>query len=135
MHGSNTRNLVRQRGVSLSGLIFVLAIAMVLAMLALKVIPTVLEYNAAKDAIASAKKLDGTVQAIRASFDKNADINTIEAISGKDLVVTKVGNQTEIAFAYRKEIKLFTNVYLAIDYAATTDPSGVTPEKPEAAPK
>ncbi|MES2902303.1 MAG: DUF4845 domain-containing protein [Pseudomonadota bacterium] len=124
-----------QRGVSLSGLIFVLALAMVFAMLALKIVPSILEFNAAKDAIASAKKVDGTVQAIRTSFDKNADINTIEAIGGKDLIVTKVGGQTEVAFAYRKEIKLLEKVHLVIDYAATTDPSGVTPEKPETAPK
>ncbi len=135
MHGSNRGGLDSQRGVSLSGLIFVLALAMVIAMLALKIVPSILEFSAAKDAIASAKKTDGSVQAIRSSFDKNADINTIEAINGKDLVVTKVGNQTEIAFAYRKEIKLMNKVHLVIDYAATTDPSGLAPEKPETAPK
>jgi len=135
MHGSNKLVLQTQRGVSLSGLIFVLALAMVIAMLGLKVAPSVLEFNAAKDAIASAKKLDGTVQAIRASFDKNADINSIEAISGKDLVVSKANNETHISFAYRKEIKLFTNVSLAINYAATTDPSGELPEKTETASK
>lgn len=135
MHGSKQVVLQRQHGVSLSGLIFVLGIALVLAMLALKVVPTVIEYKAAKDAIVAAKKTDGTVAAIRLAFDKNADINDIDSVTGKDLIITKVGNDTEVAFAYRKEIPLFTNVFLAIDYAATTDPSGVTPEKPEPAPK
>ena len=130
MHGSKVF-LQRQRGVSLSGLIFVLGICLVLAMLALKVVPTVLEFNAAKDAIMSAKKTDGTVAAMRMTFDKNADINDIDAVAGKDLIVTKEGKDTHLAFAYRKEIPLFTNVFLAIDYAATTDPSGVLPTKPE----
>ena len=130
MHESN-KGLHKQRGVSLSGLIFVLAIAMVLAMLALKVVPTVLEFNAAKDAIAAAKKTDGTVVAIRTAFDKNADINDITSVTGKDLIITKSTGQAEIAFMYRKEIPLFKNVFLSIDYAATTDPSGVVPQKEE----
>ncbi len=134
MYGSNSF-LQRQRGVSLSGLIFILGISLVLAMLALKVVPTVLEFSAAKDAIIAAKKTDGTVAAMRSTFDKNADINNIESVTGKDLIVTKEGSETHLAFAYRKEIPLFTNVFLSIDYAATTDPSGVTPAKPETAPK
>ena len=135
MFGSKQVVLQRQRGVSLSGLVLVLAIAMVFAMLALKIFPTFLEYKASKDAIASAKKSSETVAGIRTSFDKAADINSIETISGKDLIVTKDGNETHVAFAYRKEIPLFTNVFLSIDYSATTDPSGVTPAKPEKAPE
>src|SRR6476620_9600309 len=110
MQVSNKAVLHTQRGVSLSGLIFVLALAMVVAMLALKVIPSILEFRAAKAAILASKSTDGSVSAVRTAFDKSADINDITVITGNDLQITKVNGQTEVSFAYRKEIPLFTNV-------------------------
>ena len=49
-------------------------------------------------------------------------------VRGSDLVVSKDSGRTEIGFAYEKRIPLFGNVSLLIDYAGTTDPSGVAPE-------
>lgn len=124
--------LDKQRGVSLSGLIAVLAVLGVLALVALKVFPAVLEYRAVKSAIASAKSTGGTVREIQSSFDKNAEINDITAIKGSDLVIANDSGTTEIGFAYEKRIPLFSNVTLLIDFAGTTDPKGVAPEKPAA---
>lgn len=134
MHGSKHVSLTTQRGVSLSGLIFVLAIIIVIAMMALKVIPSVLEFRSAKDAMENAKRAGGSVAELRTAFDKNAGINDVASVSGRDLIISKDKGQAELSFAYRKEIPLFANVFLCIDYAATTDPSGVIPEKPEATP-
>ena len=124
--------LQAQRGVSLSGLIVVLAIIGVIAIFAMKVFPTFLEYRAIKNSIVAAKATNGTVRDIQASFDKNADINTITAIKGTDLIISKETGETEISFAYEKRIPLAGNVSLGIDYAGTTDKSGVVPDKPAA---
>lgn len=121
-----------QRGVSLSGLIVVLAGIGVIAIFAMKVFPTFLEYRAIKNSIVAAKATNGTVRDIQSSFDKNADINTITAIKGTDLIISKETGQTEISFAYEKRIPLAGNVSLVIDYAGTTDPRGIVPEKPPA---
>lgn len=126
------QQLRRQRGVSLSGLIFLLAILSVLALFAAKIFPTVLEYRAIKSSIAAAKATNGSPAEMRASFDKNADINTINAITGKDLLISKDTGETEISFAYESRIPLFNNVTLLIDYSGTTDKSGIVPAKPEA---
>jgi hypothetical protein len=120
-----------QRGVSLSGLIAILAVLAVFALVAMKVVPSVLEYNAAKSAIAAAKATNGSVQEMRIAFDKAAQINDITAITGKDLVIVRNGEQSEVAFAYEKRIPLVGNATLLIDYAATTDPSGENAAKAE----
>ena len=89
MHGATSTFLKSQRGVSLSGLIFVLAIIGVLAMLAMKVLPSVGEYRAIKNAIVTAKATNGTVREMQLSFDKAAEIDSISSINGKDLIITK----------------------------------------------
>jgi len=119
-----------QRGVSLSGLIFVLAIVGVLAVFALKVVPTYAEYSAIKGAIVKAKATGGTVREMQQSFDKNAEINNVSAISGRDLVISRDGGEPEISFAYEKRIPLAGNVSLLIDYSGTTDKSGAVAAKP-----
>jgi hypothetical protein len=123
------RSLHYQHGVSLSGLIVVLAVLGVFAITAMKVFPSVLEYRAIKNAIVSAKAAGGSVRDIQNSFDKNAEVNDIDAIRGADLVISKDTGETEIGFAYEKRVPLFGNVSLLIDYAGTTDKSGVAPEK------
>jgi len=131
MHGSKKAALHHQRGVSLSGLIFVLGVIALLAIFALKLIPSLLEYKSAKDAIILAKATNGTPQEMRIAFGKNSEINEIHSLSPKDLIITKDGGQTEIAFAYSKDIPLFTNVKLVIDFSATTNPNGEIPTKAE----
>jgi type II secretory pathway pseudopilin PulG len=133
MQGSKQFFRNAQQGVSLTGLIFVLAVIGVVAVFAMKVFPTFLEYKSAKDGIVAAKAAGGTIVEMQQTFDKNADINRIEAINGKDLVITKDGGETEISFAYEKRIPIVANVSLLIDYAATTSKNGVVAPKPEQA--
>jgi len=116
-----------QRGISLSGLIFVLAVLGFIGVFAMKVFPTYLEYKSSKDAIAAAKATNGSPMEMRQAFDKNADINRIETIAGKDLLISKETGETELSFAYQKKIPMFANVSLLIDYAATTARNGAAP--------
>jgi hypothetical protein len=118
-----------QRGVTLIGLIFVLAMGGMLAIVAAKVVPTFIEYRAVKNSMASAKSQGGEAAAMRAAFDRGADINSIKVIRGADLVITKDTGQPELSFAYEKRIELFTNVSLVIDYSGTTARNGVVAQK------
>ena len=114
------RSKYAQRGVSLVGLIVVLAVIGMIAVLGMKVAPTVVEYNSIKKAIVSAKSAGTTVREIQASFDRQADVGYIESIHGKDLDISKDGEQLEVSFAYEKRIPLFAPVSLVIDYSGTT---------------
>lgn len=125
MQGHKQYFINAERGISLSGLIFVLAVLGVAAVFALKLVPTYMEYRTIQDAIVKAKAAGGSVAEMQRTFDKNAEINNVSAISGHDLVITKDGGEPEISFAYEKRVPLAGNVSLVINYAGTTDKSGV----------
>ena len=120
----------QQRGISLVGLIVVLAIMGFVAIVAMKTVPAFAEYSAAKDAINLAKAAGGSPREMQVAFDKNAGVNDIDAITGRDLVISKDTGATEISFEYEKRIPLFANVSLLFDFAGTTDKSGAAVRKP-----
>jgi hypothetical protein len=106
-----------QRGVTLMGLIAGLFIVIVVALFAMKIIPSFLEYRTAKAAIEAVARQAQSPAEVRRLFENRAAIDNIE-LKPTDLEVTREGNQLVIAFAYRKEVPLFGNVGLYIDYAA-----------------
>jgi hypothetical protein len=129
MQGNQQHIVANQRGVSLSGLIGVLIVLGVAAVFVMKVVPSWMEYRSIKDAIVKAKSNGGSVPEMRASFDKNAEINNVSTLRGRDLVFSKDNGETDISFAYEKRIPLADNVSLVIDYAGTTDSSGTVAAK------
>ena len=108
----------RQAGVSLIGLIVVLVILAMVALLAMKVIPSYMEFRGMKNAIQAIarERSGGSPGDIRRAFEARANIDGFESVKPNDLDIQK----GYIAFAYRKEIPLFTGVGLYIDYAAST---------------
>lgn len=114
----------RQQGVSLVGLIFVLAILGAVGLLAMKVVPTYTEFMAVNKAIAKAKADGNTPAAIRSSFDNQADVAYITSITGKELEVYPGNNGLEVSFAYDKKIPLVGPASLLIEYAGSTEKQG-----------
>ena len=111
----------RQAGASLLTIIFFLAVIGVLGAIGLQIFPSVLEYQAALKAINKAKD-EPTVAAVRTSFDKAADINSISSIQGKDLTITKNGDQIQVSFAYEKEFHLAGPAWLTMKYEGQSRP-------------
>jgi len=111
----------RQSGVGLMALIAVLIVLAVLALFGMKVIPSYMEFRTAKLAIeAIARERQGATPAdIRRAFENRSNIDDITSIKPTDLEIGKDGNAITISFAYRREIPLFRNVGLYIDYAAS----------------
>lgn len=111
----------RQAGASLLTIIFFLAVLGVLGAIGLQIFPSLIEYQAALKAINKAKD-EGTPAAVRVSFDKAADINSISAITGKDLTIVREGDQTVVSFAYEKEFHLVGPAWLTMKYTGETRP-------------
>src|SRR3954467_9604995 len=108
------RSKIRQDGVSLSGLIMVLAVLGVIAVLGMKVLPTVTEFLAIKKAVNHAK--GGASPAdIRRTFGNTATIENIESINAKDLVIVKNGDGYDVSFAYERRIPLFAPASLLLE--------------------
>ena len=111
-----------QRGISLMGLIIGLFILVVVALFAMKVIPSYMEYSSARSAIQAIARDDqiNTPQMVRNAFEARAQVDNISSIRASDLDIAKEGNRMAISFSYRKEVPLADNVGLYIDYAADT---------------
>jgi hypothetical protein len=124
MTGLTLKTFGKQRGISLSGLIGVMVVFGIVAVIAMKVVPSVIEFRAIKDGIAVAKATNGTVREMQISFDKNAEINGVTSVKGRDLIISKETGETEISFAYQKWLSLGGPVNLVIDYSGTTNPTG-----------
>ena len=115
------RSKQRQQGVSLMALIFGFAILVIVAIFGMKLVPSFLEFRSAKTAIDALARSGGASPAdIRRNFESRSAVDGIESIKASDLDITKQGNQVVISFAYRKEVPLFSNVGLYIDYRASS---------------
>ncbi|KQV95896.1 DUF4845 domain-containing protein [Rhizobacter sp. Root1221] len=112
------RSVRRQRGVTLFGLMFWAILIGMIALVALKVLPTVNEYLTIKRAVEKvATSGASTVPEVRAAFDKQKEVDySITSIDGKDLEITKSNDKVVISFAYDKEIELMGPVYLLLKY-------------------
>ena len=109
----------RQRGVSLLGLLAGGVILIAVALLAMRLAPSYIEFFAIKkaiNAIAEEKRGGSNVAEIRKAFDNRATIDDINSVKGSDLEVSKEG----ISVTYRKELPLFKGIGIYIDFYAAS---------------
>ena len=118
-----TRNFgrERQRGVSMLGVLIICVAIVLIVVGALKVVPTYLEYRGIKAAAVAAKAGGRTVVDVQKAFDRAANINDITTISGKDLEITKEGDNIIVAFKYEKKVPMFYGVSLLIEYSGSSE--------------
>lgn len=110
--------LKKQRGISLLGLLFWAVLLGIVALIAMKVTPSIMEFMTIKQTVNRiASGGATTVQEIRTEFEKQKDIEySITSISGSDLEVSKENDKIVISYAYNKEIELVGPVYILIKY-------------------
>ncbi len=106
-----------QRGVTMFGLLFWAVIIGFLALIGMRVLPALNEYFTIKRTINKIATEGSTVPEIRASFERQKDIEySIVSITGKDLQITKENEKIIVAFAYDKEVELVKPVFLLIKF-------------------
>ena len=106
----------RQRGISFIGLVVVGSLLAMAGVVAAQIFPTVVELQAIQKAVNKAAEGNSVVE-VRTIFDKQASIDDIKSISGKDIEVTKEGDKVVVAFSYQREIHLAGPGYLTLKYA------------------
>ncbi len=131
MQNIKNQQLNQQQGISFIGLIFMLVIVGMVAMLGIKISPTVIEFMSIKKAILTAKQSGTTVREIQTAFDKQAEIGYFDAIAGKDLSIVKNGDGMDVSFAYSKKIPLVGPASLLLEYEGTTAKNGAVTKKQE----
>ena len=113
----------QQLGIELAGLLAGSVILIVVAMLALKVLPSYIEFFAIKkavNAVASEKGGSATVAEIRRAFDLRRSVDDFTSVTGDDIEISKDSGGLVIATHYRKEIPLVGNAGLYINFSATS---------------
>jgi hypothetical protein len=110
-----------QGGLSFVALIVALFFLVIIAIFGMKLVPSFLEFRAAKNAIdaIAREKQNGTPADIRRAFESRSAIDDINSVKPSDLEITKEGGAIVISFAYRKEVPLLKNVGVYIDYQAS----------------
>jgi Tfp pilus assembly protein PilE len=112
------RILSRQRGVSFVSLLLVALIVGVGGVLAARIIPSALEYQAVVKAVDKAAAEALNVDEARAIFDRAAAVNDIASLKGRDLEVTRgAGEKPTIRFAYQREFHLAGPAFLTLKYS------------------
>jgi hypothetical protein len=118
----NPAVMSRQRGVTLSGLLFWSIILVALAVLGMKVAPAYIDYFSIVKAVktVAAQAPGKTVSDIRMDFSKQEQVGYFKDVKASELDISKNGNEVVISFSYEKRIPLFLNVSLLIDFQGSS---------------
>jgi hypothetical protein len=119
----------KQRGMGFLGIFFICMIIVLGAVGAMKIGPAYMEFYTLKGIINKVKASGASSNIeIGRAWQKEVEVNNIDATGMGDIDITRDGPEVVISFAYPRKIHLFENVYLCVDFAATTASSGVAPE-------
>lgn len=121
MQLSQYRQSKTQRGMSFWGTIVVLAALVFIGTFLLKSIPAYVEFNSVRTAvkaIANASSGELNKKEITDAFNRQASIDSIESVSGRDLRI----EGGAIVVEYQKVIPLFGNMSILLDFKASSAP-------------
>lgn len=117
----------KQKGMTLTGLVFTSIVLIFVALLAMKVFPVVVDYYTIVSNIKAVAN-DGSlreagVAQIRGAYLKRMQISGATDVLPEDLDISKEGSDIVISFSYSKKVRLFGNVSLLLDFENSTAPS------------
>jgi len=119
----------KQRGVSMFGFMLVAIVVIMLAMLAMKLIPAYIEYFSVKK-ILNAMGQDSETKAmnnadIRSAFAKRADVGYVTVVKPADLNIDRSGGNLVISTEYEYRTPLVANISLIVDFKASSNPASL----------
>ena len=119
------KNIKKQSGATLLGMLFIGAMLFFVAIIAMKVFPSYQEYFSVKTVIRTMNKESLSTMSkkeIQDSFDRRANTSYITVISGKDLVIGKnSAGETAVSAQYQVITPLFGNISVMMDFNASAD--------------
>ena len=110
-------------GLGLAGLMVGGIIFIVLAMIAIKMVPSYLEFMAIKkavNALAAESREGKSVVEIRRSYYSRTVVDDITSVKSSDLEIAKDSSGVVVSVAYRKEVPLVANVGVYIEFRAVS---------------
>jgi len=116
----------QQRGLTMFSFLFFAVAFIVIAMLAMKLIPAYIEFFSVQKILANMGqdadlKSKGNAE-IRNDFAKRASVGYVTVVKPEDIVVERQGGVPVITAEYEYRTKLVGNVSLVVDFSASSDP-------------
>jgi len=113
-----------QRGLSMIGFLFVAAVLIFVAMLAMKLVPAYIEFFSVKKILAAMGQ-DSSLRSksnaeIRSDFSKRADASYVDAVESSDLTIERSSAGTVVSVDYEFRTKLLGNASLVVDFSASS---------------
>jgi hypothetical protein len=114
------RNMHKQQGMTLIGMVIVAFIAGIFVLAALRLIPVYLEYMKVNTALDSMKRdLDGSNAGpgqIRTAISRRFDIDSVSSITAKDIVIERTPTGYVVRADYESRAPFVANVYFLVDF-------------------
>jgi hypothetical protein len=119
--------MLRQRGLSLLGMIVVLALLGFFGILAAKLVPSYIEYASVRKIFSAMEKngeTSGTPNDIRRAYDRRNAIEDVRNVSGRDLEIRNEGGENVVSVDWSVKVPLIANISACIDFSVSTAPEG-----------
>lgn len=120
-----------QRGLSMIGFLFVAAVLIFVAMLAMKLVPAYIEFFSVKKILVTMGQ-DPDLRSksnseIRNDFARRASAGYVEVVQPSDLRIERSSAGTVVSVEYEFRTKLFGNVSLVVDFSASSGDGSPAP--------
>ena len=114
-------NRTRQRGLSIIGFLFVSAVVLAVALLAFRMMPAYIEYFTIQKALEGslADSNDLSVVSIRKAMDRRLSADYADAVTAKDVEVSKNGNTITASVSWEKKLPVVKNVSILLEFDAS----------------
>ena len=112
----------QERGLSLIGLVFILAVLGFVLVVGFKLLPSYIEYYSVKNVLASmvqSGETNGAVAETKRAFDRRAGVADIHSVQAEDLNVVKEDGKAVVTASYSVKVPLFANVSACLDFSAS----------------
>jgi hypothetical protein len=116
--------MLKQRGLSLWGVILGLGLVGFVGVSAAKLLPAYTEYFSVKkifNQMESSGSLPAmSVRDIRMEYEKRNAIEDVKSVRGDDLEITKAGGETVLSASWSAKVPMFGNLSACLDFYVTT---------------
>lgn len=117
----------RQRGLSMIGFLFVAAVLVAVAMLAMKLVPAYIEFFSVKKILATmGQESDFRSKSnaeLRSDFARRANVGYVTVVKPEHLTIDRSSGTPIISADYEFRTKLVGNASLVVDFSASTNPN------------
>ena len=114
----------QQRGVTFIGMLFIAAVVIFVAIVAVRLIPPYIEYFTIKKILVSMRNAGelktSTPKELRSSFDRRATVDNVTAIKADELEISKEGEEAVVTAAYSVKVPVMGNVSACMDFSTST---------------